>query len=972
MLDISVLAETDWEDCNLGQTASADHPFVAAIVKDWRLDQNNVLKCQLTPSVGKHRGTQCEGPEMSGWRSGHVLCAMLLWLAYQLGAAVATEPLRALQRYPGLSQAFPFGFWYAQAPMDEDLAGAFQETYRQRRGKLFHHLARHYTNTLITANRIATIASLDAAGEYGIGLISPAEFLHGHINHAGELTGEVTMERVLQQAAAHASQVKSHPHLLGYLVFDEPRAAAAAKIQQVSDAFFESDSTHPAIYTHADLPLDAVRKPAEWKLLQSRDVILSDCYSITARSGRDPWLYGDVYLPELRRANPHALQWPIIQAFTKPYRIHALPTPAELRVMVYHTVASGAKGMLFFTTNQAYLGSWARRHWFYRGSGNPWFGREPLLDEIGRLGRHLTTAGPLLVPLHYKPNYPVHVGAVAAPLGPAESFFAYVLGVGSKVAEGGMRTAGEIQREAVHVGAYSGDDYDVLVIHNNDPWARHSAAVTLQEPRSQLLDLDTLELVSTETTAAGKTFTVSFMAGDGRLYLAGDDGAVDAARQAVWSRRYAHERRLLQHDLDLAWTGRVDVSQTLQLLTAAAAETHPQVACERLGEARQQLQQAEMAARDYNQVRLHIEAARQSFGEIQQAFYRAPVQPSDDISATSLRELERRVLAMSRSFSRIENALRAGSWDLTDAYVLEREVGQLATAVRNYRPDNVVEKRIVVVGWPGVGGGRDPETVALAERLRWMYSDVRLHTVRAHSTRPSVSHKREIEDPIAWRNQDLVWVHLSGRSAGAQARYCVSADLAAGVAAATKTTEWRRYSDAGGSVVLSGLAGCLVAPWGWETSQPNDRYWGTMIVPGRGPSRHRSAARPAVELLGHKPLDGTHAIFSGLPVDGFATMDVNAAELVTAAVWQRPPTARSAWRAPFWPEKGKVLAGYWTEGAEVPPDYATIVEYAPHGHGRGMVVGGAFDPRVSTDRVRRGKNYDQLLRNLVEYMSTRR
>lgn len=125
-------------------------------------------------------------------------------------------------------------------------------------------------------------------------------------------------------------------------------------------------------------------------------------------------------------------------------------------------------------------------------------------------------------------------------------------------------------------------------------------------------------------------------------------------------------------------------------------------------------------------------------------------------------------------------------------------------------------------------------------------------------------------------------------------------------------------------------------------------------------------------MLGHKPVDATHAIFSGLPAEGFATMEANAAELVTAAVWQRPPTTRTAWRAPFWPEHGTVLAGYWTDGTEVPPDYATIVEYSPHGHGRGMVVGGAFDPRVSTDRVRRGEHYDQLLRNLVEYMTNSR
>jgi hypothetical protein len=64
------------------------------------------------------------------------------------------------------------------------------------------------------------------------------------------------------------------------------------------------------------------------------------------------------------------------------------------------------------------------------------------------------------------------------------------------------------------------------------------------------------------------------------------------------------------------------------------------------------------------------------------------------------------------------------------------------------------------------------------------------------------------------------------------------------------------------------------------------------------------------------------------------------------------------------------LAGYWAAGLELPPDYAAVVEYPPRDHGRGMVVGGAFDPRVSTERVRRGKHYDRLIRNLVEYMSS--
>jgi hypothetical protein len=485
-----------------------------------------------------------------------------------------------------------------------------------------------------------------------------------------------------------------------------------------------------------------------------------------------------------------------------------------------------------------------------------------------------------------------------------------------------------------------------------------------------LLDLDTLELVATEETSGGLTFQVSFLAGDGRLYLAGDASAVDAARGSVWRRRSAHERQLLLRDIGLARRGGVDVSAAVQCVTAAAAESRPSAAYGKLAEARERLQQAEVVAREYNQVRRHVEAARVSLGQIQEAFYRAPVQPIDETSLPALRELERRVLAMGRNFSRIENGLRGGSWDPTEAYVLEREAGQLADAVRRYRPENLIAKKIVVVGWPNGTGGMDPETTALAERLRWMYSSVQLWTPEGGGAGNKNAELVDSEAPLVWSQQDLVWVHLSGRSTAVQARYCEAADLVAGVAKDTRNAPWRRYSDSGGALILSGLASCLVKELGWETSSPNGRYWGTMIVPGHGPSRHRAALPPAVSSLGIKPRDKTHAIFSGLPVEGFATMEFNAAELVSAAVWHRPRTGRTSWRAPFWPEQGRVLAGYWAAGLELAPDYAVVVEYPPRDRGRGMVVGGAFDPRVSTERVRRGKHYDRLIRNLVEYMSS--
>lgn len=411
-----------------------------------------------------------------------------------------------------------------------------------------------------------------ATGKYGIGQISSAGFLHSYVKATGELIGEATLKQELQNMTAHAAAVRDHPHLVGYLVYDEPHPVVAPWIRQFTDAARRTDPNHPPIYTQSEvsLPLDRLKNPAEWQLIQEQDVLLSDCYAIAAHSGRDPWLYGDVFIPNVRRANPDGLKWPIVQAFSKQHAFWALPTPAELRVQVYHTIAAGAKGMFFFTSNQGYLGAWSRRQWFYRGAGNPWFGRETLMDEIGRIGEHLTTAGPLLVPLRYAPAYPAWVGAVDAPSDPAPTFQAFVQDLGGKVGAR-LRHNSELQRPTIHVGAFGGVDYDVLVVHNDGPWSRQRAAVTVATQRKNILDLVTLKKVPLQSSPSGLTFTVRFEPGDGRLYLVGGEAAVEAARAQVQQQRYAHAARLLQLDAEIAGRGGVEVATTEKILKHAAA-----------------------------------------------------------------------------------------------------------------------------------------------------------------------------------------------------------------------------------------------------------------------------------------------------------------------------------------------------------------------------------------------------------------
>ena len=557
-----------------------------------------------------------------------------------------------------------------------------------------------------------------------------------------------------------------------------------------------------------------------------------------------------------------------------------------------------------------------------------------------------------------------------SPSGEPETFNAYVLGSeseGDDRGARGLRPNGELQRPAIHVGAFSGSDYDVLVIHNDDPWSPHRAAVTLVDTQRQnVLDLETLQRVPLTRSAGGATFSVSFEPGDGRLYLAGDDEAVDAARNAVLRRRYEHQALMLRLDAELAQRGGVNIAAVDVLLKCAAGALgdDPATALDLLKNTSSVLRKAEDATQNYRTVRICLETARDNFDHIYDWLNSAPFYPQHSDSSPSLRQLEERVVALSRSFSAVENAFRAGKLDVRAAGVLRRQTTKLRSDVLGYRPQDLAKGSIAVVELSsGDVKAPDLEARALAKRLRWMFTDV-VHL----STLPDGRIVDADGKQADLAKYNLVWVHVGGRSSAAQARYCVSARLALGIPRPATVAALGKFSDGGGGLVLSGLGTCLAPNLGLEAYGPNLGYWGSMVTPGQGPSRHSPAPR-LIKSLGLKPMVKDHPLFAGLPAGGFETMPFNASELVTEAVWQRPPGQAQSWGRPFWPEKGRVLAGYWADGVNIPPNYAAVVEYQTGNGGKAILLGGAFDPRNSTNQPRRGKHYDQLIRNVVDYCS---
>lgn len=841
--------------------------------------------------------------------------------------AQAAPPIAALQRSPALNDYFPFGFWYADAPHSEQLAAGLGETHEVRQEKILHDLSRHYVNALFPANRALTPAYLDMAGRFGIRAATMPLLLYRHIDHARR-PGEQDLEWVKTAWSAHATQLRDHPALLAYHVFDEPHPTLSPKIQEITAALAKLDPLHPALYTHQNLPLDrdnpAWGRP-EWDLLSSLDVVLSDLYSIDPAWGRDPWAYGDVGLAEFRKVNPDSLQWPIIQAFS----YNAMPTLGEVRVMVFHTIACGAKGMFVFTTGQAYA-PWINP--LYPSVGNPWFAPEPLWEDLGRIGRHLTSAGPLLIPRRLDPEYPVRVDTAA--------FLA-------TVRTGWLRADGDLTRPAIHVGAFVGDGGDVLVVHNDDPWQERSGRVTVTGRGAAVYDLDTLRQVPSRKAGRQVSFAVTLAPGDGRLYLVAGAADFAAARSRV--QRHLYDRESLLSSLEAAMVAKagVGVDRAAAHLTAAAACARAadySVAREQVADAGDALAKAKREHAPYARTTFALDGMRADLQRCEEWCYLHPDFLTGGLGDERLAQAVTELTECSRQFAALENDQRAGQPRAEEAEAVQTRIAAVTDRLQSWRPQALEQRRIGLL-----------ELGDATEDARSLQDWLAMVCRQVEEVRPG--------DGLAQRlaGYDLIWLHLGAPGRPVTATYCGEARVAAGALSPATIAALRAYVAAGGGLILSGLAATLVDDLGYDTVAPNECYWGPLIVPGGGKMAWTSFGQSG-HVLGLKPVLTEHPIFRGLPADGFGIWDWGLSEMVAKAVWRRPA----------WPAAGTVLAGYYADGAEIPDAYAVVVEYGGNPGGKVVAIGDGLDPArdaAYTTGKRWGTHQDRLIRNLVAYVA---
>jgi|GEM_PF-2713038 len=563
------------------------------------------------------------------------------------GAKSDGSSIPALVKYPTLNDFFPYGFWYADGCYTGDYCAHMPEDYQSRFEKIMHDLARHQINAIIPSNRVVYPDYLNTMQKYGQRSVSAQNFLNNNlVNGRTNLTDD-KLTLVEEQWAGQLSVNKNHPALLAWHMIDEPHPDIAPTIIKLKEFIEQNEPTHPVIYTHQDLPISY--NQAEVDLMKTMDVVLSDCYSLNEDFGYDPWLYGDVAMSEFRRLTPKALYWPIVQSFN----YGKMPTLGELRVMIYHTIGCGAKGMFFFTTEQSGI-TWEAPGYLpmYSGPGNAWFSEDQLLGEIGRVGYYLTSAGPLLIPLEYQPKYPAKI---KAPM--------FTTKIDAKRIK--LRPITMLTRSTIHIGAFTGRDYDVLVLSNDDPNKTRQGLVSIPavSGKKQVYDLYDLKEVPTQIVDGQVQFNVRFKDGDGRLFLVGNAEAFKNASQTVLRHRYDRQALLVNLDMGLAQAGKVDIQSVQNLLTKAAdlAEKNQYFrAIKVVNQSRHQLVKVEKQNPDYYRMKTNIEAMRAGFTKIDDDF---KTQPAKEIPVA----MKTTMLQLSKRFGELENGFRAGNMNSTEA-----------------------------------------------------------------------------------------------------------------------------------------------------------------------------------------------------------------------------------------------------------------------------------------------------------------
>lgn len=463
-------------------------------------------------------------------------------------------PAPAFRRIPAIEDRFVWGVygdlnnpgpgWYKPLDRSGGQEGARRDQVKrlpEASDWILLDLRRHYCDTLVQgggmlfpsegqAARDYVKATLDQCANYGI-LLSPSTYLTQHYD---AVSSREKCREAMQTAVA---QFGSHPALLGYWLVDEPQPATAADYYWGKATLEELDPHHPALCTCNGIPAVAEFAPTV-------PLLTIDYYPLgpVPKDDKGAWAVGDA----VRYARTLGGQrlWVLPQVFGQ--NSWRPPSPAELGIQIFGSLAEGATGFLPYAYADSPL--WHNPAHEYGhlvdSFGNP----SPNWELMRELGLYLRAAGPLLVGAQRLPDE----------------------AAGARVSATIVSPVGRARPVAVaRAFANQARGVRVLVVYNNTPSYRYGFQVGVAgvKPEERALDLFALR----EFALPDGAFTVQLRPGEGRLYAVGPPEALGRVKAEVAGRQFGLQADLLGLEVRLAQRMGTDTAPVDRLLASARA-----------------------------------------------------------------------------------------------------------------------------------------------------------------------------------------------------------------------------------------------------------------------------------------------------------------------------------------------------------------------------------------------------------------
>lgn len=549
---------------------------------------------------------------------------------------------------PMLKSYFPFGASLSSCTTPV-AAGADEQPLHQAHLRQMRDLAGNYFNNFYGANFLsqdptAFIALAEKARTYDMTLSPTTHVVWRHnINPEEYLPG--ARERVtawLSSEATRQAIAKYKDRILSYYTADEITAQNIGCMLAGHDLLRQAlDHQDGAFFPYLNLG------GTIYEVAKYLPVYLGDYYPIYKAESltRNPW----AVTREIKAAVmalPSTPVWFMPQGFGSIKSIYAMPTEAEVRLMIYSAVANGAKGIIVY-------GLHGTSNWMIKAGGEELPMRTgagsstPQWKTLGECARELTAIGPSLLSTSPEWDYQGAAVACANITRTSRSLKTY---------DGPAVT--------IHGLKHENGKLRFLVMINQDDLNASPAALTFQPQQTGMVCYD---LTGMAAVSLADTLNMTLPPGDAKFLVLGPENDVKAVVEQVFTGRSQREKVRFRIAADRAANNGVAVP--------AVPEGLGQKAYQDIMTAQAQLQ-ATMAASEFGQAMLKWQQTGELLGDLdytiirhadliippaiweQTPNFRKPQCPPDSNAGAALSRVERDF----HDYRRLDRAIDAGEY----------------------------------------------------------------------------------------------------------------------------------------------------------------------------------------------------------------------------------------------------------------------------------------------------------------------